>query len=157
MCIRDRIHAGLLFVGQLVVALAGKGKVNVLRPELVVIHLGNAVFKALEREVVETPDVYKRQDLARGIARADLLVGILILKQIDHGKTTLTAAITKFLACLLYTSSVNLHVYRDEDEAMLAYNDHLIGIHQPILVRTVKQMPDGTMGSNCLLYTSRCV
>ena len=50
-------------------------------------------------------------------------------------------------------TSVNLHVYRDEDEAMLAYNDHLIGIHQPILVRTVKQMPDGTMGSKVVRVT----
>ena len=50
-------------------------------------------------------------------------------------------------------ASVNLHVYRDEDEAMLAYNDHLIGIHQPILVRTVKQMPDGTMGSKVVRVT----
>ena len=54
VAVNVQIHAGLLFVGQLVVALAGKGKVNVLRPELVVIHLGNAVFKALEREVVGT-------------------------------------------------------------------------------------------------------
>ena len=50
-------------------------------------------------------------------------------------------------------AGVNLHVYRDEDEAMLAYNDHLIGIHQPILVRTVKQMPDGTMGSKVVRVT----
>ena len=50
-------------------------------------------------------------------------------------------------------ASVSLHVYRDEDEAMLAYNDHLIGIHQPILVRTVKQMPDGTMGSKVVRVT----
>ena len=33
------------------------------------------------------------------------------------------------------------------------YNDHLIGIHQPILVRTVKQMPDGTMGSKVVRVT----
>ena len=44
-------------------------------------------------------------------------------------------------------------IFRDEDEAMLAYNDHLIGIHQPILVRTVKQMPDGTMGSKVVRVT----
>ena len=50
-------------------------------------------------------------------------------------------------------ANVSLHVYRDEDEAMLAYNDHLIGIHQPILVRTVKQMPDGTMGSKVVPAT----
>ena len=50
-------------------------------------------------------------------------------------------------------ASVNLHVYRDEDEAMLAYNDHLIGIHQPILVRAVKEMPDGTMGSKVVRVT----
>ena len=50
-------------------------------------------------------------------------------------------------------ASVNLHVYRDEDEAMLAYNDHLIGIHQPILVRAVKELPDGTMGSKVVRVT----
>ena len=50
-------------------------------------------------------------------------------------------------------ATVRLNVYRDEDEAMLAYNDHLIGIHQPILVRTVKQMPDGTMGSKVVRVT----
>ena len=50
-------------------------------------------------------------------------------------------------------AAVHLNVYRDEDEAMLAYNDHLIGIHQPILVRTVKQMPDGTMGSKVVRVT----
>ena len=31
-------------------------------------------------------------------------VNIGTIGHIDHGKTTLTAAITKFLACLLYTS-----------------------------------------------------
>ncbi|MBQ4013245.1 MAG: DNA-directed RNA polymerase subunit beta', partial [Bacteroidales bacterium] len=44
-------------------------------------------------------------------------------------------------------ASVHLNVYRDEDEAMLAYNDHLIGIHQPILVRRERELPDGTMSS----------
>ena len=32
-------------------------------------------------------------------------------------------------------ANVHLHVFRDEDEVMLAYNDHLIGIHAPIKVR----------------------
>ena len=50
-------------------------------------------------------------------------------------------------------ANVSLHVYRDEDEAMLAYNDHLIGIHQPILVRAVKKLPDGTMGSKVVRVT----
>ena len=50
-------------------------------------------------------------------------------------------------------ANVSLHVYRDEDEAMLAYNDHLIGIHQPILVRAVKKLPDGTMGSKVVPAT----
>ena len=44
-------------------------------------------------------------------------------------------------------ASIHLNVYRDEDEAMLAYDDHLIGIHQPILVRVQKDLPDGTRGS----------
>ena len=31
-------------------------------------------------------------------------VNIGTIGHVDHGKTTLTAAITKYLACLLYTS-----------------------------------------------------
>ncbi|MFR3997146.1 MAG: DNA-directed RNA polymerase subunit beta' [Oscillospiraceae bacterium] len=50
-------------------------------------------------------------------------------------------------------ATVHLNVYRDEDEAMLAYNNHLIGIHQPILVRATKQLPDGTMGSKVVRIT----
>jgi len=50
-------------------------------------------------------------------------------------------------------AAVHLNVYRDEDEAMLAYNNHIIGIHQPILVRSVKQLPDGTMGSKVVRAT----
>ena len=50
-------------------------------------------------------------------------------------------------------ATVHLNVYRDEDEAMLAYNNHLIGIHQPILVRATKQLPDGTMGSKGVRVT----
>ena len=50
-------------------------------------------------------------------------------------------------------ATVRLNVYRDEDEAMLAYNDHLIGIHQPILVRAAKELPDGTMGSKVVRAT----
>jgi len=50
-------------------------------------------------------------------------------------------------------ASIHLNVYRDEDEAMLAYNDHLIGIHQPILVRVCKDLPDGTKGSRIVRAT----
>jgi DNA-directed RNA polymerase subunit beta' len=50
-------------------------------------------------------------------------------------------------------ASIHLNVYRDEDEAMLAYNDHLIGIHQPILVRKTRELPDGTMGSRIVRAT----
>src|SRR5699024_5370050 len=32
-------------------------------------------------------------------------------------------------------AKVHLRVYRDEDEVMLAYDDHIIGIHSPIKVR----------------------
>ena len=50
-------------------------------------------------------------------------------------------------------SGIHLHVYRDEDEAMLAYNDHLIGIHQPIMVRVSKTLPDGTTGCKAVRAT----
>ena len=43
-------------------------------------------------------------------------------------------------------ANTHLNVYRDEDEAMLAFKDHLIGTHQPIRVRVEKALPDGTMG-----------
>ena len=43
-------------------------------------------------------------------------------------------------------ANTHLNVYRDEDEAMLAFKDHLIGTHQPIRVRVEKGLPDGTMG-----------
>ena len=43
-------------------------------------------------------------------------------------------------------ANTHLNVYRDEDEAMLAFKDHLIGTHQPIRVRVEKVLPDGTMG-----------
>jgi len=50
-------------------------------------------------------------------------------------------------------ASIHLNVYRDEDEAMLAYDDHLIGIHQPILVRVQKDLPDGTRGGKIVRAT----
>ena len=43
-------------------------------------------------------------------------------------------------------ANTHLNIYRDEDEAMLAFKDHLIGTHQPIRVRVEKELPDGTMG-----------
>ena len=76
VAVNVQIHAGLLFVGQLVVALAGKGKVNVLRPELVVIHLGNAVFKAFEREVVGTQNhILRRHRDRAAVLRTQQVVG----------------------------------------------------------------------------------
>ncbi len=36
-------------------------------------------------------------------------------------------------------ATVRLNIYRDEDEVMMAYNEHVIGIHQPILVRVTKE------------------
>ena len=50
-------------------------------------------------------------------------------------------------------ATVHLNAYRDEDEAMLAYNDHVIGIHQPIRIRVEKELPDGTMGSKVVPTT----
>ncbi|MBQ4582906.1 MAG: DNA-directed RNA polymerase subunit beta', partial [Oscillospiraceae bacterium] len=37
-------------------------------------------------------------------------------------------------------ASVRLNVYGSEDEVMLAYNEHVIGVHQPILVRVEKEL-----------------
>ena len=54
IAVNVEVNGGLFLVGQLIVALAGEGKVDALRPEFVVVHLGNAVFKALEGEVVRT-------------------------------------------------------------------------------------------------------
>ena len=36
-------------------------------------------------------------------------------------------------------ASIRLNVYRDEEEVMMAYNEHVIGIHQPVLVRVTKE------------------
>ncbi|MBE6972056.1 MAG: DNA-directed RNA polymerase subunit beta' [Ruminococcaceae bacterium] len=36
-------------------------------------------------------------------------------------------------------AGVHLNVYRDEEEVMMAYNEHVIGIHQPVLVRVTKE------------------
>jgi len=51
-------------------------------------------------------------------------------------------------------AGIRLRVFRDEDEVMLAYDDHLIGIHSPIKVRrsaqlngeTVTKLVDTTVG-----------
>ena len=32
-----------------------------------------------------------------------------------------------------------LNIYRDEDEVLMAYNEHIIGIHQPVWVRVEKE------------------
>ena len=46
------LHAGLLLIGELVVGLAGQGKVHALGPKLVVDHLAYAVLEPLEGQVV---------------------------------------------------------------------------------------------------------
>ena len=33
-----------------------------------------------------------------------------------------------------------LNIYRDEDEVLMAYNEHIIGIHQPVWVRVEKEL-----------------
>ena len=38
-----------------------------------------------------------------------------------------------------------LHIYRDEDEALMAYEEHIIGIHQPIWVRVKKEYNGETL------------
>ncbi len=42
-------------------------------------------------------------------------------------------------------ASVQLNVYRDTDEALMAYNEHIIGIHQPVLVRVTKELNGETV------------
>ena len=37
-------------------------------------------------------------------------------------------------------ASVHMNIYRDEDEALMAYNEHVIGIHQPVWVRVTKEL-----------------
>ena len=34
----------------------------------------------------------------------------------------------------------SLNIYRDEDEVLMAYNEHIIGIHQPVWVRVEKEL-----------------
>ena len=36
-------------------------------------------------------------------------------------------------------ANVRLNIYRDEDEVLMAYNEHIIGIHQPVWVRVEKE------------------
>ena len=36
-------------------------------------------------------------------------------------------------------ASIRLNIYRDEEEVMMAYNEHVIGIHQPVMVRVTKE------------------
>ena len=38
-----------------------------------------------------------------------------------------------------------LNIYRDEDEVLMAYNEHIIGIHQPVWVRVEKKLGDETL------------
>ena len=38
-----------------------------------------------------------------------------------------------------------LNVYRDEDEVLMAYNEHIIGIHQPVWVRVEKELGGETL------------
>ena len=67
---------GLLLVGQLVIALAGEGEVNILRPVLIVVHLGDAVFKALEGEVVGAQDhILRRHRDRAAVLRTQQVVG----------------------------------------------------------------------------------
>ena len=37
-------------------------------------------------------------------------------------------------------ANVRLSVFRNEDEAMMAYNEHVVGIHQPIRIRVEKEL-----------------
>ena len=37
-------------------------------------------------------------------------------------------------------ANVHLNIYRDEDEVLMAHNEHIIGIHQPVWVRVTKEL-----------------
>ena len=37
-------------------------------------------------------------------------------------------------------ASVHMNIYRDEDEVLMAYNEHVIGVHQPVWIRVTKEV-----------------
>lgn len=49
IAVNVEVNGGLFLVGQLIVALAGEGKVDALRPEFVVVHLGKRRFQSARR------------------------------------------------------------------------------------------------------------
>ena len=42
-------------------------------------------------------------------------------------------------------ANTHLNIYRDEDEVLMAYNEHIIGIHQPVWVRVEKEFNGETL------------
>ena len=37
-------------------------------------------------------------------------------------------------------ANVHMNIYRDEDEVLMAYNEHVIGVHQPVWIRVTKEV-----------------
>ena len=37
-------------------------------------------------------------------------------------------------------ANVHMNIYRDEDEVLMAYNEHIIGVHQPVWIRVTKEV-----------------
>ena len=54
-------------------------------------------------------------------------------------------------------ANTHLNVYRNEDEAMMAYNEHIIGIHQPIRVRVEKDVNGEKMSRVVMATVGRII
>ena len=37
-------------------------------------------------------------------------------------------------------ANVHMNIYRDEDEVLMAYNEHIIGVHQPVWIRVTREV-----------------
>ena len=42
-------------------------------------------------------------------------------------------------------ANVHMNIYRDEDEVLMAYNEHIIGVHQPVWIRVTKEVNGETL------------
>lgn len=70
------VRVRALLVGQLAQALAGEGEIDVGRPELVVVELAHAVFKAVEGEVVGAEHhILRRNGDGAAVLRTQEVVG----------------------------------------------------------------------------------
>ena len=50
-------------------------------------------------------------------------------------------------------ANVHMNIYRDEDEVLMAYNEHIIGVHQPVWIRVTKEV-DGEKLSHVVRATA---